>query len=187
MRQIRASIMALIILTLITGLIYPLFVTLVGKTVFSKQANGSIITIDGHAVGSELIGQNFVGDKYLWSRPSATANYPYNALASGGSNLGPLNPALISAIKDRIAALAKTNPSIAIPVDLVTSSGSGLDPEISVASANFQLDRIAKARSMTPEQVMSIINKYSQYPILGFLGEPRVNVLEVNLALDGKI
>ena len=187
MKQIRASIMALVILTIITGVIYPLFVTLVGKTFFPYQAGGSIILINNEPVGSELIGQQFTADKYLWSRPSATGNYPYNAMASGGSNLGPLNPALIASVKDRTTLLAKTNPNTPIPVGLVTASASGLDPEISIAGAYFQVARIAKARNQTNEQVLAVINRIATYPLFGFIGEVSVNVLKVNLALDGKI
>ncbi len=187
MKQIRASIMALVILTVITGLIYPLFITLVGKGFFPYQANGSIMVVNGVAVGSDLIGQQFTSDKYLWSRPSATGNYPYNALASGGSNLGPLNPVLLAQVKDRAIALEKTNPGVIIPVDLVTASGSGLDPEISVAAAYYQIGRIAKARNLTNDQVLAVVNRFTQYPLFGFIGEVRVNVLKVNLALDSKI
>ena len=187
MKQIRASIMALVILTVITGVVYPLFITLIGKMWFPYQANGSVMLVNGVPVGSELIGQQFDDDKYLWSRPSATGNYPYNALASSGSNLGPLNPALATQVKDRANTLIKTNPTMPIPVDLVTASGSGLDPEISIAGAYYQINRIAKARNITNDQVLAVINNLAKYPLFGFIGEARVNVLKVNLALDGKI
>lgn len=183
MKQIKQSVMAFIVLTIITGLIYPIIVTGVSQLLFSYQANGSLIKIDNQIRGSELIGQNFSSDKYLWGRPSATGNYPYNAMASGGSNLGPTNPQLFSTVKDRVAKLLAINNN-PVPIDLVTSSGSGLDPEVSIAAAYFQMSRIAKARNMTGDQVEKVINMYAKYPIWGIWGTPRVNVLQVNLALD---
>ena len=184
MKYIRSSIMAFIGLTIICGIIYPLIVTGISQLLFNHQANGSIIIQNGQAIGSSLIGQQFTQDKYFWSRPSATGNNPYNALASGGSNMGPLNPALLATVKDRAAQLQKTNPNVAIPADLVTASGSGLDPEISLAAAYFQIPRVAKARGINEDILKSLIQQYAKSPILGFLGENRINVLELNLALD---
>lgn len=183
MKQFRPAITLFIILSIITGIMYPFVVTWVSREVFAYQANGSLLVVNGQVIGSELIGQSFESNKYLWGRVSATADLPYNALSSGGSNFAPTNPQLISEVKDR---LAKLNPAsnTPVPVDLVTSSASGLDPEISVAAAYFQMDRIAKARGMTVDQVEDIINQYAEYPLLGIWGEARVNVLKVNLALD---
>ena len=184
MKYFYQSFIALLALTIICGIIYPLFIFIIGKTVFPFQANGSIIEHNGQAIGSTLIGQPFSGNQYFWSRPSATANYPYNALASGGSNLGPLNPALIDSVKDRAIQLQQTNSSAPIPVDLVTASGSGLDPDISIAGAYYQMQRIAQARHISVSQVQEVIDRHSHYPLLGFLGTPHVNVLELNLALN---
>ena len=185
MKYIRQSLVLLAILTLITGVIYPLFIYAIGKTVFPVQANGSLIEQNGQLIGSSLIGQQFSQNKYFWSRPSASSNNPYNALASGGSNLGPLNPQLVSNVKDRVALLQTGNLSNApIPVDLVTASGSGLDPEISVSGAYFQMQRIAQVRHLSVSQVQEIIDKNAKYPLFGFLGEARVNVLALNIALD---
>lgn len=183
MKQIRAGIMALLVLTIITGLIYPLIVTLIGKTFFGTQANGSIIYVNNQAVASKLIGQEFTDGKYLWSRPSATGGYPYNALASSGSNLAPSNPQLLSQVTERVAKLKLTS-SAPVPIDLVTTSGSGLDPEISVAGAYYQIRHIARARGVSDAEVKAVIDRYVKYGIFGF-GAPRVNVVEVNLALDG--
>ena len=184
MKYIYQSFMALLLMTIICGVIYPLFIWAIGKTTFPYQANGSIIEHNGQAVGSLLIGQEFTQAKYFWSRPSATGNYPYNALASGGSNLGPLKPAFLTSVQQRSANLQKYNSSAAIPSDLVTASGSGLDPEISIAAAEYQAPRIALQRHLTTNQVEELIAQKSHYPILGFIGEARVNVLELNLALD---
>ena len=185
--QIRPALMALLIFTVLTGLIYPLVVTGVAQLVFPHQANGSLIVDNGKAVGSELIGQPFDDPKYFWGRLSATGLYPYNAAASSGSNLGPTNPALLDEVKVRIAALKAADPSNTklIPVDLVTSSGSGLDPNISVAAALYQLPRVARVRGLSEAMVRSLIDQSTQGRLFGFLGEPRVNVLKLNLALDG--
>jgi len=181
--QLRPAFFMLLILTVITGVIYPLVVTGIAQVVFPNQANGSIITTNGKAVGSELIGQQFDDPKYFWGRPSA-ANY--NAAASSGSNYGPLNPALLDSVQARIDALKAADPNntLPIPVDLVTASGSGLDPDISVESALYQVQRVAAARGLSEANVISLVNKYTKGRQFGFLGEPRVNVLLVNLALD---
>ena len=185
MKYIRQSLILLAILTLITGVIYPLFIYAIGKTMFPVQANGSLIEQNGQLIGSSLIGQQFSQNKYFWSRPSAASRNSYNGLASGGSNLGPLNPQLLSNVQERAAALESTNPDHKpIPVDLVTASGSGLDPEISLAGAEFQIPRIAQARNVKPEQIQQLINQTAEYPLFGLIGEARVNVLKLNLALD---
>ncbi len=184
--QIRPAIVSFILLTAITGILYPLLVTGIAQTVFHKQAEGSLISSsDGKILGSSLIGQNFDDPKYFWGRISATGP-SYNASASSGSNLGPSNPALLDEIKGRITALkaADSNNNDPIPVDLVTSSGSGLDPHISLAAANYQLARVARVRGLTPETVKTIVDQNTQGRFLGLLGEPVVNVLQVNLALD---
>lgn len=175
-------------LTLATGVIYPLAVTGVGSAAFPSQAAGSILEVDGKPVGSALIGQQFTSPKYFWGRPSATGPMPYNANGSSGSNQGPLNPAFTDAVKGRVEALKAADPgnNAPVPVDLVTASGSGLDPEISLAAAQYQLKRVASARGMTPEHVQSLLEQYASRPRLGIFGEPRVNVLALNLALDGK-
>jgi potassium-transporting ATPase KdpC subunit len=183
---IRPAIVLFLILTLITGVVYPLVVTAIAQVVFPEQANGSLIIKEGRSLGSRLIGQSFNDPKYFWSRPSATAPQPYNALASTGSNLGPLNPALTDAVKSRIEALRAVDPTntATVPVDLVTASGSGLDPQISVAAANYQAARVARARGLAAEVVRALIVAHAQGRFLGVLGEPRINVLELNLALD---
>lgn len=175
-------------LTLACGVLYPLAVTAVGQLAFPRQAGGSLLEVDGKPVGSALIGQQFTAPRYFWSRPSATAPAPYNAAGSGGSNLGPLNPALAEAVRARVDALraADSGNTAPIPVDLVTSSGSGLDPEISLASANYQASRVAAARGMPLSQVEAVLGQMAIRPALGVFGEPRVNVLALNLALDGK-
>lgn len=175
-----------VVLTLLTGVIYPLVVTGIAQLVFPEQANGSLIVRNRNVVGSSLIGQSFSESKYLWGRPSATAPMAYNGLASGGSNLGPLNPALADAVKARIVALRETNPTQSgpVPQDLVTASASGLDPHISPQAASWQVQRIAAARGLPPDRVRAIIDTYTEGPSLGLFGETRVNVLEVNLALD---
>ena len=182
--QLRPAFFMLLIFTVITGVIYPLVVTGIAQVVFPQQANGSLIVKDGKAVGSELIGQQFDNPSYFWGRPSA-ANY--NAAASSGSNYGPLNPALIDSVQTRIDALKAADPdnTLPIPVDLVTASGSGLDPHISVASALYQVHRVATARGLNEADVIALVNQYTEGRQIGFLGEPRVNVLLLNLALDG--
>ncbi len=185
--QIRPALMALLIFTVLTGLVYPLVVTGIAQLVFPRQANGSLIVQNGKVAGSSLIGQPFDDPKYFWGRLSATGLYPYNAAASSGSNYGPTNPALFDEVKGRIAALKTADPSntLPIPVDLVTSSGSGLDPDISIAAALYQLPRVARARGLSELAVRTLVDKYTRGRQLGFLGEPRVNFLELNLALDG--
>jgi potassium-transporting ATPase KdpC subunit len=184
--QIRPALMVILIFTLLTGVIYPLVVTGVAQLVFPSQANGSLITNNGKVSGSGLIGQQFDDPKYFWGRLSATGPYPYNAAASSGSNIGPTNPALLDEVKARIAALKAADPTntLPIPVDLVTSSGSGLDPNISVAAALYQVPRIARIRGLNEAVVTALVNQFTQGRTLGFLGEPRVNVLKLNLALD---
>jgi K+-transporting ATPase ATPase C chain len=177
----------LVLLTIVTGIIYPLAVTGLAQVFFRRQANGSLIVDNERVVGSELIGQSFDAPQYFWGRLSATQPYPYNAAASSGANLGPLSPDLAEAVQARLDALRVADPGNAssIPVDLVTSSASGLDPHISVAAALYQVPRVAHARGLTEEAVLSLVERYSQGRPLGILGEPSVNVLELNLALDG--
>lgn len=184
--QLRPAILILILFTLITGFLYPLTVTGIAQLVFRHQANGSLILQNGKVTGSSLIGQSFDDPKYFWGRLSATSGFPYNAAASSGSNLGPLNPALITAVQARITALHAADPANTqpIPVDLVTASGSGLDPDISIAAALYQVPRVAQVRGMTEGAVIALVNEYTEGRQLGFLGEPRVNVLQLNLALD---
>ena len=183
---IRPALVTFAVLTALTGAAYPLVVTGIGQAVFSQEAAGSLITRDGKPIGSSLIGQNFSDPKYIWGRPSATAPMPNNATASSGSNQGPLNPALVDAVKGRIEALRAADPgnTAPVPVDLVTASASGLDPELSVAGALFQAARVAKARNLSPKQVQDLIAQHTEGRWFGFLGEPRVNVLRLNLALD---
>ncbi len=185
--QLRSAFFMLLVLTVITGVIYPLVVTGIAQVAFPHQANGSLITVNGKTYGSELIGQQFDAPKYFWGRPSATLPKPYNAASSSGSNLGPTNPALISAVTARVKALHDADPenTLPIPVDLVTASASGLDPHISVASALYQVHRVAAARGLSEADVRSLVEKYTEERQFGFLGEPRVNVLLLNLALDG--
>jgi potassium-transporting ATPase KdpC subunit len=182
--QIRPALAALLFFTVITGLIYPLVVTGIAQTIFPYQANGSLISRNGRLLGSELIGQPFDDPRYFWGRPSAAG---YNAAASSGSNLGPTNPALFAAIKSRVALLRSADPgnTAPIPVDLVTASGSGLDPHISVASALYQHTRVAKARGLPEAQVRDLVEKYTEYRQFFIFGESRINVLLLNLALDG--
>jgi K+-transporting ATPase ATPase C chain len=186
-KQIRPAVVLLLIFTVLTGLIYPLCVTGRAQLTFPKQANGSLIVSNGQVVGSSLIGQEFEEPQYFWGRLSDTAEPPYNASASGGSNYSVLNPKLEAAAEERVQALKAADPenSLPIPVDLVTSSGSGLDPNISVAAAEYQAARVARARNLSLDQVNTLIKKYTHGRILGFLGEKTVNVLELNLALDG--
>jgi len=183
---LRPAISLFVLLSVATGIVYPLLVTGVAKVVFPDQAAGSLIVKDGKPVGSKLIGQNFTDPKYFWGRPSATGPMPYNASASSGSNQGPLNPALVDAVKGRIAALKAADPTnpVPIPADLVTASGSGLDPHISPAAAHWQAPRIARIRSLSEAEVSKLIDAHTEGRQLGLLGEPRVNVLALNLALD---
>jgi K+-transporting ATPase ATPase C chain len=180
------AIRALIVFTLITGVAYPLVVTGIAQLAFRDQANGSLIEKDGKVVGSRLIGQPFSDPKYFWSRPSATGPVPYNGASSSGSNQGPTNPALTEAVESRIKALREAggDPSKPVPVDLVTASGSGLDPHISPAAAEYQVGRVAKARGLPQDRVRQLVQEHTQGRQLGFLGEPGVNVLQLNLALD---
>lgn len=184
--QLRPALMILALLTVLTGVGYPLAVTGLAQLFFPYQSNGSLIVRDGKIVGSELIGQPFDAPQYFWSRPSATTPHPYNAAASSGSNLGPTNPALIDVVKARIAALKAADPHnpARIPVDLVTTSGSGLDPHISPAAADYQVRRIARARGMHESLVHRLVAEHTESRQFGLLGEPRVNVLKLNLALD---
>lgn len=183
---VRPALTLFVLLSILTGVAYPLLVTAVAKPVFSDKAGGSLLTKDGKAVGSVLIGQNFSDPGHFWGRPSATAPQPNNGASSGGSNLGPLNPALIDAVKARVEALRGADPGNAkpIPVDLVTASGSGLDPHISPAAATYQIARIARARHMTEDRIARLVAEHTQDRQWGLFGEPRVNVLELNLALD---
>ena len=186
LREIRPALLLLLLLSLITGVIYPLLVTGVGQVLFPHQARGSLIEKDGRVVGSELIGQNFSGPRYFWGRLSATGPYPYNAASSSGSNLGPLNPALLDGVKARVEALKQAHPDQQgpVPVDLVTASGSGLDPHISPAAAAYQIERVAKARNLSPDRVRALVTQYTEPRQWGIFGEARVNVLLLNLALD---
>ncbi len=185
-RILRQAIACIVVFTVITGVIYPLIVTGVAQLVFPRQANGSLIVNNGKTVGSSLIGQSFSSPKYFWARPSATSPMPYNAANSSGSNLGPLNPALTENVKARIAQLKAADAASKplVPVDLVTASGSGLDPDISPAAAEYQVSRVAKTRNIDESEVRKLIAEYTRNRQLGILGEPRVNVLELNLALD---
>ncbi len=185
-KLLRQSFMLLLVMTVITGVLYPLAATGLAQLVFPQQANGSLIEKGGKPVGSALIGQSFTDPKYFWGRPSATSPNPYNAASSSGSNLGPDNPALVDAVKQRIAALRAADPgnTAPVPVDLVTASASGLDPQISPAAAQYQLARVARTRGLGTAQVQALVRRYTQGRQLGMLGEPRVNVLKLNLALD---
>jgi len=195
LREIRPAIVVLVALTLITGLVYPLAMTGIAQVIFPYRANGSMITQNGHVVGSELIGQNFTSDKYFHGRPSATTApdpkdpnktiaAPYNAANSGGSNLGPSNKALVDRVKGDIATLQKQDPGAPVPIDLVTTSASGLDPDISPEAADFQVPRVAKARNLPEDRLRQLVEDNTEGRWLGLLGEPRVTVLQLNLALD---
>jgi K+-transporting ATPase ATPase C chain len=183
---IRPAVVLFALLTLLTGIIYPLVVTGIASIAFAHQAQGSLILQEGKPVGSQLIGQSFSDPRYFWSRPSATSPQPYNGTGSSGSNLGPLNPALTEAVKARIQALQAADPGNKgpIPVDLVTASASGLDPHISVAAAQYQMARVARARNLDVWAVQALVAANTQDRLGGIFGEPRVNVLELNLALD---
>jgi K+-transporting ATPase ATPase C chain len=183
---VRSALVLFLFFTVLTGLVYPLAITGIAQTAFGNAASGSILVRKGVPIGSSLIGQNFSGAKYFWGRPSATSPQPYAGTASSGSNLGPLNPALIAGIKGRIQALRVADPgnSAPVPVDLVTASGSGLDPEESIAAAQYQVPRIARARGLAEKVVRSLIDSRSEGGIFGLFGEPRINVLALNLALD---
>ncbi len=188
-KELRPAVVSFLLLTLLTGIAYPLLVTGISQLAMPGQANGSMIMKDGKPAGSELIGQSFSDPKYFWSRPSATGPMPNNAAASSGSNLGPTNPALMDAIKARIQALTDADPGNRqlVPVDLVTASASGLDPHISPAAAQYQLARVARVRNLNPEALQKLVAEHTEGRQFGILGEPRVNVLELNLALDAVI
>lgn len=187
-KMIRQAIALLLLLTLITGVIYPLLVTGIAQAAFAHAANGSVIEKDGKPLGSELIGQSFTDPKYFWPRPSATSPFPNNPSSSGASNLGPTNPALIDAVKQRIDALRAADPgnTAPVPVDLVTASASGVDPDISPAAARYQIARVARVRGMSADDVTRLVGRATAGRQFGILGEPRVNVLKLNLLLDGK-
>ena len=185
-KHLRPAFVLLVLLSIVTGLVYPALVTGIAQVLMPDKANGSVIAEDGKAIGSALVGQAFADPRHFWSRPSATSPYPYNASASSGSNQGPTNPALADAVAARIKALRDADPynRATVPVDLVTASGSGLDPHISPAAAEYQVPRIAKARGLAPERVRAVVAEHTHGRQLGFLGEPVVNVLQLNLALD---
>lgn len=184
--HLRPAVVLLLVLTLVTGVAYPLVVTGVARLAFPQQAAGSLIVKDGKAVGSALIGQNFSDPGHFWGRLSATTPMPYNGASSSGSNLGPLNPALVDVVKARVDALRAADPgnTAPVPVDLATASASGLDPDISVAAARYQVTRVTKARRLPVDAVAALVERHIEPPLWGFLGEPRVNVLRLNLALD---
>ena len=186
--HLRPALMCLIIFTVITGVVYPLVVTGIAQVLFPFQANGSLIVTDGKVLGSTLIGQPFDDPKYFWGRPSATSPFGYNAGASSGSNLSPTNPDLVKAVQGRVEALRAADPgnTAPVPVDLVTASGSGLDPHISPAAALYQVSRVARERKFSRETVLTLVERHTEGRFWGLLGEPRVNVLALNLALDGK-
>ena len=183
---IRPALVLFASLTLVCGVVYPYAVAGIGQIAFPDEAGGSIVAVNGKAVGSSLIGQSFTSARYFWGRPSATAPMANNGAGSGGSNLGPSNPAQLEAVKGRVGALRAADPgnTAPVPVDLVTASSSGLDPEISVAAARYQIGRVARERALPAEQVGAIVARHEQTPLFGFLGEPRVNVLALNMALD---
>ena len=186
LKQLRPAIISFLLLSLLTGIAYPLLVTGLSQATMPAKANGSLIVKGGKPVGSELIGQSFSDPKYFWGRPSATGPVPNNAAASSGSNLGPTNPALMDAVKARVQALRDADPGNQqpVPVDLVTTSGSGLDPHITPAAAEYQISRVARVRNLNPDTVRNLVKEHTEGRQFGILGEPRVNVLELNLALD---
>lgn len=186
--QIRPALMVFFSLSILTGVAYPLLVMVAAKTLFAKQASGSIIVRDGRPIGSELIGQPFTGPRYFWSRPSATSPVPYAGSAGAGSNLSASNPALVTAVQERVSALQNADPgnTLPIPVDLITASGSGLDPHISIAAARYQVSRVARARGLSTDTLMALIAQATEGRTIGVLGEPRVNVLRLNLSLDAR-
>ncbi|MCI0455631.1 MAG: potassium-transporting ATPase subunit KdpC [Gemmataceae bacterium] len=186
--HLRAALTVFVLLALLTGVVYPVIVTLVAQGIFPHQANGSVLVRDGKAVGSELIGQHFDASRYFWGRPSATAPTPYNAASSTGSNLGPTNSALLDAVRSRVEAIrqAHQDQTGPVPVELVTASASGLDPHISPAAAEYQVTRVARARGMTVDEVRRVVARHTDGRTIGLLGEPRINVLRLNLALDGR-
>jgi K+-transporting ATPase ATPase C chain len=185
---LRQAFLIFVALSVVTGIAYPVLMTLLAQAVFPHQANGSLLERDGKLVGSELVGQQFDAPKYFWSRPSATSP-AYNGAASAGSNYGPTNPAQLDAVRDRVASIRKAHPdqSGPVPVDLVTASGSGLDPHISPAAAEFQVSRVAQARGLEPARVRELVSRHTAGRQLGVLGEPRVNVLTLNMALDADV
>jgi K+-transporting ATPase ATPase C chain len=187
LKSVRTSIILILLFTVLTGLVYPFIVTGIAQLFFPRKANGSIVMKDGKPIGSELIGQPFSSPRYFWSRPSATSPFEYNAAASSGSNYGPMNPALLEATAKRVKDLKDADPQNTrpVPIDLVTTSGSGLDPHISVAAALYQIPRVARSRLLSEGKVQSVVDQYTEGRQWGFLGEPRVNVLKLNIALDG--
>ncbi len=189
MQEIRPALILFLLLTVVTGVAYPGAVTLVARVFFADEAGGSLVRSGGEVVGSRLLGQPFSGPQYFWSRPSATGPHPYNGAVSSGSNQGPTNPALEAAVRDRVAALQIADPdnSAPVPVDLVTASASGLDPHISPAAAEYQVNRVAKARGMSATDVRLLVRQATLERTLGIFGEARVNVLELNLSLDARV
>lgn len=189
MSELRPAWVIFVLLTVLTGVVYPLIVTGVAQAAFGDKANGSLIAADGRTVGSRLLGQTFSSPKYFWGRPSATGPQPNNGAVSSGSNQGPLNPALATAVGDRISALRAVDPGnqAPVPVDLVTASASGLDPHISPAAAEYQAGRVARARNVAPDEVRKLVQQATEGRTLGIFGEPRVNVLELNLSLDAQL
>ncbi len=187
LQQLRPAAALFLLLSLLTGLAYPGLVTALAQLAFADAANGSLISIDGKPVGSALLGQPFSEPQYFWPRPSASGGSPYNAQASGGSNYGPSHPDLAKTVAERVKQLGGNPTTHPVPVDLVTSSGSGLDPDISLAAAYFQVERVAAARGKSKPELENLIERYAQRPWLGLFGEARVNVLTLNLALDGKL
>jgi K+-transporting ATPase ATPase C chain len=189
LRELRPALIVFLLLTVVTGVVYPLVTTLIGRVAFGSQVTGSVIERDGKAVGSRLMGQPFSSPQYFWGRPSATGPMPYNGAVSSGSNQGPLSPALAEAVAARIAALRAADPgnTAPVPVDLVTASGSGLDPHISIAAAEYQVARVARNRGLPAADVAALLREHTEDRTFGVLGEPRVNVLVLNLALDDRV